>query len=305
MIKFFYSFREVSIMKKKLQTTFSTRQYMLSKDFEIYYYDDAHLTGVKAHSHNYYEFYFFLQGNISMIIGDKTFSLKTGDVILIPPGISHHAVNCDESVPYRRFVFWVSEDYYQQLCTLSSDYNYIVDYALQNHRFIYHNDVISFNNIQALLFHLLEEIHTKRFGREAKLAVSVNDLVIHLNRMAYEQNNPSPFKKNQGLYENLLAYIESHLEEDLTLDHLADAFYVSKFHISHIFKENLGLSVHQYITKKRLSMCRDALLSDTNIGNIILMYGFKDYSSFYRAFKKEYGQSPTEYKELHRISEIQ
>lgn len=288
-------------MKKNLQTTFSTRQYMLSKDFEIYYYDDTRLTSVKAHTHNYYEFYFFLEGNISMLIGDRTCTLKVGDVVLIPPGISHCSVHNDVSVPYRRFIFWISADYFEQLCKLSPDYEYIVNVALQKNRFIYHNDVIQFNNIQALLINLLEEIHAERFGRNAKLSLGVNNLILHLNRMAYEQNNPSPFKKSEGLYENLLSYIESHLDEDLSLDHLADCFYVSKFHISHIFKENLGFSVHRYITKKRLSMCRDALLSDANITNIILMYGFKDYSSFYRAFKKEYGVSPTEFRENHKF----
>ena len=44
-------------MKKNLQTRFSTRQYMLSREFEIYYYKDASLSGVDSHSHDYYEFY--------------------------------------------------------------------------------------------------------------------------------------------------------------------------------------------------------------------------------------------------------
>ena len=57
-------------MKKNLQTAFSTRQYMLSRDFEIYYYSTRHLNRVENHAHTYYEFYFFLEGDVTMIIED-------------------------------------------------------------------------------------------------------------------------------------------------------------------------------------------------------------------------------------------
>ncbi len=288
-------------MKKHLQTRFSTRQHMLSEDFELYYYEDAHFAGVQNHTHNYYEFYFFLQGDIAMHIGDRAFVLAPGDVILIPSGVPHHAVSLNEATPYRRFIFWISEDYFQQLLALSPDYGYIVSCAQQYKQYIYHNDTIAFNSIQARIFRLLEEIHSQRFGRNARLTLGVNGLVMHLSSMAYEQKTPGRTRVTLNLYENLLLHIDTHLEEDLSLDHLASVFFVNKYHISHVFKENLGFSVHQYITKKRLAMCHDALLNGANISHTFSLYGFKDYSSFYRAFKKEYGLSPKEYKNLHSL----
>lgn len=79
-------------MAKNLQTKFSTRQYMLSRDFEIYYYNEPASEKVSIHSHDYYEFYFFLEGDVSIWIEGEQYPLKYGDMVLIPPGIKHMAV---------------------------------------------------------------------------------------------------------------------------------------------------------------------------------------------------------------------
>lgn len=289
-------------MKRTLRTNFNSRQYMLSKDFEIYYYSDLQFPNVATHTHDYYEFYFFLQGNVSMYIGERHFLLRSGDIIIIPPDIPHYIVSHDKNVPYRRFVLWVSKDYLEPLLTSSSDYGYIISRAIRKKQFIYHNDIFAFNLVQARLFRILEEIHGDRFGKLSKIDIEIRDLLLHLNRLAYEQNAPGKLREKEKLYERLVTYIDAHPEEDITLDSLASVFFVSKYHIAHIFKENLGISVHQYIIKKRLAICRDALLGDASITETFLLYGFKDYSSFYRAFRKEYGLSPKEYKEIHRIT---
>lgn len=292
-------------MNKRFQTTFSTRQYMLSKDFEIYYYNDRHLSKVESHAHSYYEFYFFLEGEITMVIDGTPFPLKKGDIILIPPRVPHYALINSEEQPYRRFVFWISEEYCNRLLTLSSDYVYLMQRAQVMKQYIFHNDVISFNTIQSKVFRLIEEIHSHRFGRNAQISVCVNDLLLLLNRQAHEQEYPNKTEPEQSLYQNLLCYIEEHLDERLSLDDLATVFFVNKYHIAHIFKENTGLSVHQYIVKKRLMACQNAIRAKENISSVCLQYGFRDYSSFYRAFKKEFGLSPQEYKLQQRSKQIE
>lgn len=283
-------------MKKNLQSAFHTRQYMLSKDFEIYYYSDYYLSKVESHTHNYYEFYFFLEGNVDMIIEGDVFSMHPGDLVLIPPKIRHHAEIRNQELPYRRFVFWISREYCKRLLELSPDYVYLMQHVEVAGDYVFSNDIITFNTIQSKVFALIDEMRSNRFGRDARISLCVNDLILHLNRIVHERNYPRSEKEDKNLYQSLAEYIEKNLEGNLSLEHLAEVFYVSKYHIAHTFKDHTGLSIHQYITKKRLTACREVILGGSEITQAYLMFGFGDYSSFYRAFKKEYGISPREFR---------
>lgn len=272
---------------------------MLSRDFEIYYYNDRNPSKVDYHTHDYYEFYFFLEGAVSIQIKQEVYPLQFGDIMLIPPRTAHRLVIHDQDVRYRRFVFWISLAYFESLRAVSEDYTYLMRKAAKEDIYIYHNDRISFNTIQTKIIRLLEEIHEEHFGKKAQIPLCVNDLILHLNRTVFEQQFPRIGGNESSLYEKLTAYIEEHIDEELSLDALADIFYVSKYHIAHIFKDNLGISIHQYIMKKRLSLCKEALLSNDSITQVYSSFGFGDYSSFYRAFKKEYGTSPKDYKKMY------
>lgn len=287
-------------MKQTLRSAFNARQYMQTRDFEVFYYSDLHFKAVGSHAHNYYEFYLFAEGNVTMVIAGKNHPLKPGDLVIVPPGINHHAIIPDSEVPYRRFIFWISQDFANSLMHQSVDYVYLMQQAASQGRYLYHLNAEDYNASLSMFLRLLEEIHSNRYGKNAAVTLDVSSLILNLNRMIYEKAHPITSEDDPDLFQKLSAYISDHLLESMTLDDLAEQFFVSKFYIAHIFKEELGVSIHQYITKKRLSACRDAMLNGANPGKIYLDYGFGDYSSFFRAFKKEYGLSPREYRDVYR-----
>ena len=96
-------------------------------------------------------------------------------------------------------------------------------------------------------------------------------------------------------YTVILAYINDHYAEELTLDSLAGRFFISKYHLSREFGRIVGRSVHRYITQKRLVAAKQMLGEGRSSSMVCQHCGFGDYSNFYRAFKSEYGISPKEY----------
>ncbi|MCR5009199.1 MAG: AraC family transcriptional regulator [Oribacterium sp.] len=284
-------------MKRKLQSIFDTRQKMRSDSFEIYYYSDTRFPNVEKHAHSFYEIYLFEEGKVSLEIEDNIYEMKTGDVIIVPPKIYHRAVSEDTVTVYRRFVVWISEATVADLISKSESYGYMYRKAEEKKEYIYHLDTLAHNNIKNKLIGILEELHTERFGKEEQLENLMRDFLLNLNRFAYHENEKTMTNERISVYQTITDYISTHLEDDLSLDALSEYFYLNKYYIAHLVQENTGLSLHQYITKKRLSACCEAARDGQLIGDVCAQYGFQNYSGFYRAFKKEYGMSPTAYIE--------
>lgn len=289
-------------MKRDLRSAFNERQYMLSTDFEVFYYSDVHFHPVAEHTHDYYEFYLFLEGDLDMEIGRTVYPLQAGDIVIVPPGTAHHAVMHDANIPYRRIVLWISTAYTNQLMLQSPDYVFLMQRAASRHEYIYHLQSSALHQIHSKMLRLIEEIHSNRYGRSAALSLSVADVILSLNRIIYEDEHPRTIDTNADLIQNLTMYLDQHLSEPLSLEDIAREFYLSKYYVAHAFKEHLGVSVHQYLLQKRLAACRDAIISGADISKTFLDYGFTDYSNFYRAFRKAYGISPKECKEIYQMN---
>ena len=172
----------------------------------------------------------------------------------------------------------------------------VLEECVRRKQYLFHfpeNEIIS---LHAKILRLMDEKQENRYGCEAFEELCIRDLLMTMCRMIHEKNTPKG-KSQQLKLLDITQYIDHHLEEDLSLDDLAGIFYVSKYYIAHRFRERLGISVHQYILKKRLEQCAASIARGSSITRTFTEYGFRDYASFYRAFRKEYGISPKEYQE--------
>lgn len=287
-------------MKEKLRSEFLDRQNMVNLDYELYYYNDTGLRNVKPHKHGYFEFLFFLSGDVTTIIDGQSIHLQPGDVTIIPPGVFHYS-NIQNTKEYTRYTFWISEEFFDFLKHSSAVYAWLADYVRQNKTYVFHFDRLVFQELQNDLIRLLENRNREGFGSQAYSRLLCAGLILNISRAVHAQVHPEKPREGQSLYDNLLGYIQTHLEEDLSLDNLAQRFFVSKYYISHLFKDNMGLSLHQYVIKKRLERIRVLLMQDADIMTACEEMGFKNYSSFYRAFVKEYGMSPKDYRKAHKL----
>ena len=282
-------------MRKKLRSEFNSRQYMLSRDFELYYYSDLHFSSVGEHSHPYTEVYLFCEGEVDMEIAGRRCPLRPGDLLVLPPGTAHRAVVRSGETAYRRFVFWLSESFCETLRAESPDYLLLFDRARKRQEYVLPTDPLEFNSLRGKLFAILEELHTDRFGRDAQIGLAVRDLILTLSRMVWQRKAARSKKETVSSLEAVTAYITGHLDGDLSLETLSRELFLNKFYIAHLIRENTGVSLHQYVVKKRLAACCEAMLGGENIGVCCARSGFSDYSGFYRAFVKEYGLSPSAY----------
>ena len=91
----------------------------------------------------------------------------------------------------------------------------------------------------------------------------------------------------------LLQYLNLHLTEELTIDQLSERFYVSKYHMMRRFRRETGYSIHGYVTEKRLLLAQRLLAQGVSPSEVGAQVGYQDYSTFSRAYKKQFGRGPS------------
>lgn len=270
---------------------------MESPDVVIRTLSDDGTEPMLLHSHNFYEMIFCIKGKLHYLLDGKRFLIYPGDIILIPPGLSHQPLFLEPMAEsYERYIIWIDSDFWEK----SSDGNPVLDFSFRQCRdrnnYLLRTHRATWAGLFGAVKWLNDEFTKKDFGWEVSVRNLLIHLMVHISRTFYYQNLSIPDAEKNNLMDDVCLYVTAHLRDKLTLESVAQHFLVSKSTISHLFSSQFQVSFYQWIIQRRLITAKNSILSGTQIQHVWECCGFGDYSSFYRAFKKEFGLSPQEFK---------
>ncbi len=272
---------------------FDPRQIMHSSNFEIFHYKEPRPDNVEVHHHDFYEVYFFLGGAVEYWVDGKTFQLEPGDFLLINPMELHRPIVAPESKTYERIVLWINKDYLENLSNDNVNLTRCFDPSLPTHTNLLHPKTAQRTTLTTCLTELIREHYSSNSGHELYAYGLFLQFMVELNRLSMLAPKPRIIKEESStLVSQVLSYINEHYCEELSLESIAGKFYVSKYHLSHAFSSEVGVSIYRYIMLKRLTGACQMLLDGKSAKEASVGCGFSDYTSFFRAFKSEYGISP-------------
>jgi len=258
--------------------------------YDILYPHDT----VHVHTHNFYEIALCESGKAQHLADGQRFHIQKGDITIIPPGVRHCPIGLQSMTePYKRILLFFNSTFLEKQLATWPYY--------EKHRELFR---------EPRHFQTLGTPHEKLWKYfETAIMENNNDnpysdsflygiAVCLLTKLmsATDTTLEPTVKHKQELLENIVSYVEDHLSEKIILNDITAQFHVSKNSVTRLFQNTMGCSFHDYVLHAKLDEAKDLLQKNVNLDTVAETVGFGDYSNFYRAFKKEYHMTPSEYR---------
>lgn len=256
-------------------------------------YSNAYL---HLHSHTFFELLYCRNScGAEYLVGAERYRLQKGDIIFVPPGVSHRPLLPEQlTEPYKRYVLWLSGEFMEKYASLFP-YPFTEKQASAS---MLRTDGTKWDFLGELFRRGVQEAELQEDGWEAAVVGNTITLLTQIKR-ATDDRTAFPLEAEKPeLLDRIMAFVESNYTRSIAIDALAKAFFVSSSTVSHLFKQKMGVSFYRYVTQRRLIAAKSLIETGMLLEEVSTRVGFLDYSSFYRAFKQEYGISPRKYRNL-------
>ena len=268
----------------------------LNDNFKIFHIRDKKDIKFEYHHHDFSKIVILIDGDLTYYIEGKAYILKPWDILFVNKNEIHKpVVNPDKY--YERIVIWLNPDFMAKYAQGNNDLLKCFEVAIKNNYNLLRLNMKSIEVIKNLIQDIQNCNNSNEFGSEILKESLFVQLMVLMNRLFLNSDKNRDIEDIQydKTIEGVLNYINSNLENDLSIDTIASEFFISKYYLMRKFKNQIGSSIHNYVVQKRLILARSLISDGLSMSSVCSRCGFNDYSSFVRAFKKVYGVSPSNY----------
>ncbi|MCM1328634.1 MAG: AraC family transcriptional regulator [Ruminococcus sp.] len=236
------------------------------------------------HIHERCEIFYFISGNAEYLVEGARYPLETGSILIMRPAESHR-------------VHILGKGRYER-CALNFSVS-AVDCIDPERRFLkaFFDRPLGRGNFYALdkirLENIFDDMNSGNDDYEKNLKIQINLFaLLDLINGAFLKKGTADFDEPQSISEQIMAYVNANLFEEISVPTLAEKFFLSPSQFSRIFKQATGAAPWEYITIKRLTAAKEKIRRGVSARQAAESCGFGDYSVFYRAYVKYFGCSP-------------
>lgn len=273
-----------------MNEAFEKRGYLL-ESFRLFHLRGSGNVQVDFHYHDFYKVLMLCSGSGGYSVEGRRYSLQAGDIVLLGSRCVHRPEFSAE-LPYERIIIYIDPAFLSAHSDAHCDLRTVFS-GEEGH--VLRCGKESCRRLFVLAEELEAELAQDAFGKVLVSQGQLLRLLVEIGRCLQggTETRAKPIVPNDERIRRLLEYIDGHLSEELNVDSLAERSYLSKFHLMRKFKEEVGISLHEYITQRRLILARDLIAKGEPVTEVCFKVGYRSYSAFFRGYVKLFGVTPT------------
>lgn len=266
----------------------------LNSEFRLFHLTDRETKEVEYHYHDFNKITIFIKGKVNYMIEGKSYDLKPYDIVLVNHN-DIHRLKVDNSVLYERIIVYIAPGFIQAYKNKDYDLSFCFQRAAKEHSNVLRIPSLEKSSLFRSITRLEKSFSDDSYASGLYRQVLFLEFMIHLNRAALKNRLEFIDTDNcNAKIIHILDYINNHLSENLNIDILAEHFYISKYYMMRQFKQETGYTIGNYIAQKRLLLAKEMLLSGAPAAQVCYDCGYHDYSTFQRAYRKLFSESPSQ-----------